>query len=68
MRISARGALAAAALAAVAAGASAQPTLYGISYAAEFLAGVLANPGQLIYNLARQVAERQLYQPGSLSA
>ena len=62
MRISARGALAAAALAAVAAGASAQPTL------AEFLAGVLANPGQLIYNLARQVAERQLYQPGSLSA
>ena len=61
MRISARGALAAAALAAVAAGASAQPT------AAEFLAGVLAsfvlpwgNPGQLINDLARQVAERQL--------
>ncbi len=45
MQISARNALAAAALAAVAAGAFAQPTLYGISYAAEFLAGVLANPG-----------------------
>ena len=63
MRISARGALVAAALAAVAAGAFAQPTLYGISYAAEFLAGVLANPGNLILNLggaAGRVAERQL--------
>jgi len=63
MRISARGALAAVALAAVAAGASAQPTFYGISYAAEFLAGVLANPGNLILNLggaAGRLAERQL--------
>ena len=58
MRISARGALAAAALAAVAAGASAQSPW---AYASDStLLDVLANPGPLmyniIYNLARDVA------------